>query len=160
MLYTILYTSSANEPFVEADLVELAIQSWNWNNSHSVTGCLAYVEGVLNGKTQCQFIQVIEGPENYVKNVFANIKIDTRYKDISIIKEGIIDQRKFSTWKMCVERIKLSNDSALQHFFTMNYERLAENGNTGNNILMDFMKSFYDQKESIACECVTYQQLG
>jgi hypothetical protein len=159
MLYTILYTSRPNEPFVDEDLVELGVQSWNWNKKHSITGCLAYVEGVQNGKTQCQFIQVIEGPETYVKAVFAVIKLDNRYKDISMIKEGRINSRKFRTWKMCVERIKLSNSSALQHFFTMNSDILSEDGDTDNNILMDFIKSFYDQKESLECECVTYQQL-
>jgi hypothetical protein len=160
MLYTILYTSGANEPFDTEDLVELAFQAKKWNNSHSITGCLAYVEGVLNGKTKCQFLQVMEGSKSDVDGVFAKIKFDTRYKDIVMIKEGRIDKRKFSAWKMCVERIELDNNSILQHFFSMDSETLSEDGDVDDNMLMEFMKSFYDQKQSVECECVTYQQLG
>jgi hypothetical protein len=154
MLYTILYTCSANKPFVEDDLAELAIQSSNWNITHSITGCLAYVEGVLDCKTQSRFIHVLEGPEIYIKGIFDKISLDMRYKNISLIKEGRIEKRKFNAWKMCVERINLNNDLAFQHFFTMNCEILSEEGSICNNILMDFMETFYDQRQSIECECM------
>jgi hypothetical protein len=158
MLYTILYTSRAKWPFQKHELLELVNDSQIWNSFKSITGCLAYVEGVLNGDTLCQFIQVLEGSEAEVREVFANIKLDSRHIDVSLIKEGKIDRRKFGAWKMGFEQIQLGDNPILQDFFSMDSVVLSADGDTDSNLLMEFMKSFCDQKESIECECVTYQE--
>ena len=158
MLYTILYTSSANRTFDEDELVDLLVRLRTWNDSHSITGCLAYVEGLLNGNGQCKFIHVLEGSKSNVQEVFAEIKRDSRYSDLTLIKEGKIEQRKFATWKMGVDRIRLSDNPVLQYFFSMNSDILSKDGDAENNMLMDFMRAFYNQKKSFELECLNFQE--
>jgi hypothetical protein len=146
MLYTILYTSHAIKAFNNMELTEIVNESRIWNHAHDITGCLAYVEGVLNGDVLCQFIQVLEGEESEVKKIFTKIQSDARHLDLSVIKEGNIRSRKFSDWRMGFEQIQLNDNPILQTFFSMNTTVLAESGDTEDHILMQFMKSFCDQK--------------
>jgi hypothetical protein len=147
MLYTILYLSNAKMVFNDDQLSEILNESITWNGSHGITGFLAYIEGVLNDNTKCQFIQVLEGMKSDVEEIFAKIKLDSRHREIIVIKEGHIINRKFSLWKMGFERIHFSLNPMLQHFFSMNTILLASDGNLEDNILMEFMKSFYDQEK-------------
>jgi hypothetical protein len=147
MLYTILYISTAERAFNNKELEELLLESRIWNILHGITGFLAYVEGVLEGKTKCQFIQVVEGETNDIEDVFDIIKHDCRHQDICVIKEGYIEERKFNSWNMGFERLNINSNPALKLFFSMNLSMLSENGNLDNNILIKFMKTFYDQKE-------------
>jgi hypothetical protein len=145
-LYTILYTSHAIKAFDKVELSAIVNESRIWNHAHDITGCLAYVEGVLNGYVLCQFIQVLEGKESEVKDIFNKIKSDVRHLGVSVIKEGVIGKRKFSDWRMGFEQIQLNDNPMLQSFFSMDNTILADDGDAENNILMQFMKSFCDQK--------------
>ncbi|MEJ7557477.1 MAG: BLUF domain-containing protein [Pedobacter sp.] len=147
MLYTKLYISNADRAFNNDELEELVSESRTWNSRHGITGFLAYVEGVLDGKIRCQFIQVVEGLKSNIEEVFSNIKHDPRHRDIYVIKEGIINTRQFGSWNMGFERLNLSTNPELQLFFSMDLLMLSVTGDIDNNILMQFMKTFYDQKE-------------
>jgi hypothetical protein len=149
MLYTILYTSHAVKVFNQSELLTIVNQSRIWNHAHDITGCLAYVEGVLNGYVLCQFIQVLEGSEKEVKDIFNKIKADPRHLDVSVIKEGVIYNRKFSDWRMGFEEIQLNENPMLKSFFSLDTGVLAADGDIEDNILMQFMKSFCDQKDQI-----------
>ena len=149
MLYTILYLSNAKMVLSDKQLGEILNESITWNDSHRITGFLAYIEGVLDDSTKCQFIQVLEGMKSDVEEIFAKIKLDSRHGDITVIKEGHIINRKFSLWKIGFERLHFSLNPKLQHFFSMNTMVLASDGNLEDNVVMQFMKSFYDQKEII-----------
>lgn len=145
-LYTILYTSRAIKAFDKTELSAIVNESRIWNHAHDITGCLAYVEGILNDNVLCQFIQVLEGDEKEVKNIFNKIHSDVRHIDVSVIKEGGIRNRKFSNWRMGFEEIQLNDNPMLQSFFSMDNTVLAESGDTEDHILMQFLKSFCDQK--------------
>ncbi|MEJ7557070.1 MAG: BLUF domain-containing protein [Pedobacter sp.] len=147
MLYTILYISNAERAFNNTELQELVSESRTWNSLHGITGFLAYVEGVLDGETRCQFIQVIEGKKSDMEDVFTIIEQDPRHQDICVIKEGYINKRKFESWNMGFERLHLISNPKLELFFSMNLSVLSEDGDLDNNVLIDFMKTFYDQKE-------------
>jgi hypothetical protein len=148
MLYTLLYISTAERAFNNKELEELVTESRAWNSLHGITGFLAYVEGVSEGETNCQFIQVIEGEKKDMEEVLTIIEEDPRHKNIFVIKEGYINERKFDSWNMGFERLNINSTPALKAFFSMNLAMLSENGNLDNNILMRFMKTFYDQKEN------------
>jgi hypothetical protein len=147
MLYTILYMSHAVKAFDKTELSEIVNESRIWNHAHDITGCLAYVEGILNGDVLCQFIQVLEGDKNEVKDIFNKIQSDERHLHVSVIKEGFIRNRKFHDWRMGFEEIQLKDNPILHSFFSMNPTLLAEDGDTENHILMQFLKSFCDQKK-------------
>jgi hypothetical protein len=147
MLYTILYISNADRAFDNEELDELVLESRAWNSLHGITGFLAYVEGVCDGKTRCQFIQVVEGTKRDIEDVFTIIKQDPRHQDICVIKEGAIKERKFDSWNMGFERLHLNSNPQLELFFSMNLSLLAADGDLDDNILIQFMKTFYDQNK-------------
>jgi hypothetical protein len=149
MLYTILYISNADRAFSSQELDELVWESRAWNSLHGITGFLAYVEGVLDGKTKCQFIQVLEGKKRDIEDVFNVIKQDPRHQDICVLKEGYIKERKFDSWDMGFERLHLNSNPELELFFSMNLSMLSEEGDLEDNILIQFMKTSYDQNEQI-----------
>jgi hypothetical protein len=159
MLYTILYTSNTERVFSHDELVRLEKSSRIWNKSHRITGCLAYVEGVLDGNTHCQVIQVLEGLKDDVENIFNQVKQDMRQNNVSLIKKGFIRTRKFNQWTMGYEKIQLSNNSLLQTFFALNHKLLSQDGNLEDNMLMTFMKSFCEQIKSINCDCMKARKL-
>ena len=139
----LMYLSVASEAMSEDQLNDILNESRAWNKSHDLTGCLAYVEGNLKGKSQCRFIQVLEGPKEQVKGIFENIQNDPRHMHINVIKEGAIGSRNFGTWEMGFERINLDTNADLQEFFELDTKVLSENGDLSNNILLNFMKAFY-----------------
>jgi hypothetical protein len=149
MLYTILYFSNAKMVLNDEQLSSILNESVTWNGSHNITGFLAYIEGVLDDSTRCQFIQVLEGTKSDVEEIFAKIKLDSRHGDIKVIKEGHIINRKFGLWKMGFERLHFSLNPILQDFFSMNPIVLAADGNLEDNVLMQFMRSFYNQEKII-----------
>jgi hypothetical protein len=152
MIYTLLYISTAERAFNNNELEELVSESRTWNSRHGITGFLAYVEGVSEGETNCQFIQVVEGEKKDMEEVLTIIKEDPRHKNICVIKEGYINERKFDSWNMGFECLNINSDPALKAFFSMNLAMLSEDGDLDNNILMRFMKAFYDQKEKLEKE--------
>jgi hypothetical protein len=144
MLYTILYLSKARKAFNAHELTILLNQSRIWNNDHRLTGFLAYVSGTVQNKVSSQFIQVLEGDKAEVIDIFSHIQIDNRHNDIKVIKQGFITHRKFSLWKMGFQIFNLNDSALLQQFFSMDASILAEDGDLESNVLMSFMKSFYE----------------
>jgi hypothetical protein len=158
MLYTILYTTNANRSFTNEELQRLNKASRNWNRSHNVTGCLAYIEGVLDGNTRCQIIHVLEGSKGDVENIFNQIKLDMRQKNLSVVKVGFIKSRKFNDWTMGCERIQLNDNPFLEGFFFLNNRVLSQDGSLEENILMQFMKSFSNQQASTSCRVLPLKE--
>lgn len=142
-MYSLIYLSVATSVMHEEELIEILEQSRPFNKDHNLTGCLAYIEGKINHEQQCRFIQVLEGPEDEVVGVFKKIQKDKKHTKVSIIKQGRIENRNFGRWEMGFEKISLGPNSPLQEFFTLDPQLLAEDGDIENNILLDFMRSFY-----------------
>ena len=53
---------------------------------------LVYISG--------NFLQVIEGPEASIDELFSKIGKDTRHKRVFVISSGPIDTRSFADWSM------------------------------------------------------------
>jgi hypothetical protein len=144
-MYSLIYLSVATRVMQQEQLIEILEQSRPWNKDHDLTGCLAYIEGKLKQGHHCTFIQVLEGPENEVVSIFEKIQKDTRHKQVTIIKQGLIENRNFRDWDMGFEMISFGSKSSLQAFFRLDPQVLADDGDIKNNMLLDFMQSFYKQ---------------
>jgi hypothetical protein len=142
-MYSLIYISVATKVMQQETLSEILEQSRASNKERNLTGCLAYIEGGTNNEQHCRFIQVLEGPEFEVLSVFKNIQKDTRHTEVTLIKQGPMKNRNFSDWQMGFEKITLSPKSALQGFFNLDPEILATEGDMEDNMLLNFMKSFY-----------------
>ncbi len=92
MLFSLVYVSTATRPFSDAELLDLLRQSRARNATIGVTGMLLHKDG--------NFIQVIEGPEEQVRELFALISADPRHHGIIVLHEERIPARQFEHWSM------------------------------------------------------------
>lgn len=76
----------------EQALKALLAQSRENNASLEITGLLLYKHG--------SFMQVIEGPEENIEQLFERISADDRHHSISELYREPISEREFAEWKM------------------------------------------------------------
>lgn len=88
----IIYVSSAKTLFSSAELVELLRKAREKNTRLGITGMLLYKDG--------NFIQVLEGPDDKVSELFATISQDPRHRAIIAMSRRSIEKTEFGDWSM------------------------------------------------------------
>lgn len=91
-LFHLLYVSHACNGVGKQEISEIVKVSHENNLELGITGILIYGKG--------RFMQFLEGSRENVKYVFLNIQIDTRHKNVYVLREGSIPQRQFRDWHM------------------------------------------------------------
>jgi len=92
VLFHLIYVSTEAWPMSEDDLVSLLQQARARNERLRLTGMLLYKNGF--------FMQVLEGEEANVLEVFADIQTDIRHKKVFKIVSEYIQHRDFPDWTM------------------------------------------------------------
>lgn len=101
-LFSIVYVSTATEPFDDAQLAELLAQSRASNAEKGLTGMLLYRAG--------RFVQVLEGPEQTVRDLVATIREDPRHSGMRVMMEDAIAERQFQDWTMGFQPIAMAQE--------------------------------------------------
>ncbi len=91
-MFHLTYVSSAAQDFSKADLNELLAQCRESNARLGLTGMLLYKDG--------NFMQVLEGEEVVVREVYAKISTDPRHKGEIVLQQGPLEERQFPDWSM------------------------------------------------------------
>lgn len=91
-VYRVLYRSRATRTPSPAQLQELLAQARATNARLQISGMLLYSEGM--------FVQVIEGPEETVRGLYAKITQDPRHTRVDTVSEGLQPARLFAEWSM------------------------------------------------------------
>jgi hypothetical protein len=98
-MFRLVYVSSAAEPFSQNELLELLTKARAKNQRLDVTGMLLYKDG--------NFMQVLEGEETVVRELFACIERDPRHVGTIVLLEEIVPEqdgnspeRIFPDWSM------------------------------------------------------------
>lgn len=91
-LRRIIYTSQALEPFSKRDFLDMLHESRAYNSIDNISGVLMYGNGT--------FIQIIEGEQENVNDLFTRILRDSRHKEVKLILDSFVDSRYFSNWAM------------------------------------------------------------
>ena len=91
-MISLIYVSSAVEPFSKAELLTLLETSRRNNALINVTGMLLYKDG--------NFMQVIEGEEADIRKLQTRISLNPRHNGLITLLEQSIEQRQFSDWSM------------------------------------------------------------
>ncbi len=89
---SLVYVSSATVEFSSADLLELLAKARTRNRDAGVTGMLLYKKG--------SFIQVLEGADEAVHNVYARVSRDTRHSGCLQLLDQPLETRQFASWEM------------------------------------------------------------
>jgi hypothetical protein len=88
----LVYASSAICPFSATDLTLILHRSRPRNELYGVTGMLLYHSG--------SFLQVLEGPQEGVDNVYRHILRDRRHTAATVLLRQEISRREFEGWSM------------------------------------------------------------
>ena len=107
-LYCLVYTSIASRKMSDEDLKVLLKTIRKNNEIRHITGILLYLDPF--------FIQVLEGREAIVNNLFTRIKQDSRHNKVSLIYKKPIEERYFSDWTMGFSKITYENISTMEGF--------------------------------------------
>jgi hypothetical protein len=91
-LHQIIYTSQASEQFNKRNLLDLLHTSRGYNTIDNISGLLMHRNGY--------FLQIIEGEQDVVENLFQRLSNDTRHKNIKMILDRTVESRLFSNWAM------------------------------------------------------------
>ena len=107
-LYCLVYTSIACQKISDDDLLNLLKKTRKKNETRDVTGMLLFLDPY--------FMQVLEGEEKLVHDLFNLIKKDTRHHKVSLIYKKPIEVRYFPDWKMGFSKITHKNLSTLEGY--------------------------------------------
>jgi len=91
-MYSLIYASSAVQPFTPAELQNLLQVSRRNNELCDVTGMLLYKDG--------NFMQVLEGERAAVTAVQQKIATDPRHHGIIVLLSRDTPERQFPSWSM------------------------------------------------------------
>jgi uncharacterized protein YaaQ len=91
-MHHIIYLSWATAPFTTAQLQQLLTSARQRNTELALTGILLYGNG--------RFMQVLEGEEDRVQHVYAQIRQDARHYNILTFANKPIAARAFQEWAM------------------------------------------------------------
>jgi hypothetical protein len=91
-MHHIVYLSQATDHLTPTTLVTLLMQARTLNERQHVTGALVYGHG--------QFMQIIEGEEVVIKNLYKRIARDPRHRNVFTLSDKSIANRRFAEWSM------------------------------------------------------------
>ncbi|WP_435654109.1 BLUF domain-containing protein [Cellulophaga baltica] len=100
-MFELTYKSVATSELTKADILAIRDIAIKTNELHNITGCLVFYNN--------HFIQILEGKETHVKEVFSKILKDDRHSNVHILYEGRKDQRFFPDWNMAFADINASS---------------------------------------------------
>jgi len=132
-----LYISSATEPMSTEDLLGLLRECRENNAAKGITGMLIYGNAT--------FLQVLEGEEEVVDDLFENIRRDPRHSNVEILHRKTIERRQYSDWSMGFKRVsgkELAKIEGMRDFDEQNFNQayLIEHGNIVSSLMDHFRK--------------------
>lgn len=90
-VHQVLYHSHAAGQPSEAELADLLLEARRYNASQGITGLLLYSDG--------RYVQVLEGGESAVEDLYARIQHDPRHTQVVTRSRGR-SPRRFAEWSM------------------------------------------------------------
>jgi hypothetical protein len=91
-MFQLVYISKAIKSLSKSELTTLLRQANANNKKVGISGILVYKDD--------QFVQVLEGEETVIHELFAKISGDPRHTEISILSQGHILHPEFPDWAM------------------------------------------------------------
>ena len=96
-MHHIVYWSHATRPMSPIELVALLIEARTYNEAAGITGALVY-DGT-------QFMQVLEGEEAAIQDLYTRIARDSRHRDAFKLADKAIAERTFVNWSMAFREL-------------------------------------------------------
>ena len=90
-LKQVIYVSEKTDTFTDS-LTDIYDISQKNNSESGISGCL------LIGSNS--YLQLLEGPDTAVENLYSKIKMDSRHKKVKKLFEQHIEEKLFASWSM------------------------------------------------------------
>lgn len=139
----IVYVSQAERSFSTGELATLLEHSRARNSEDSITGLLIYRYNP--DFKRGNFVQVLEGPDDRIEDVWRRISNDKRHHTIVVVEEGGIKDRMFRNWTMGFKNVDAADLKDFEGFSDLGSDRFwAEISPATGASALDLLKSFYD----------------
>ena len=134
----LIYMSSVTTWPTENDLIEILTQARARNNKKNITGMLLY--------DNANFMQVLEGAEVDVHDIYNSILKDSRNTGNVILVEEEIEHRAFPSWSMGFKNLENCSPEELEGFqdiFNSGLDKQLAVNNTSKalGLIMGFVKN-------------------
>ncbi len=131
-IFRLTYLSTPVTPFNDADFDDIENKSIEANNARDVTGLL-----IMNGD---RIIQVLEGREDAVRELYTKIEADDRHTVTKLVSEVEDEVRMLLTWSMVVRRMNGIPPEVLEQFIQV-YDELLH-ADSQSEITIDHIELF------------------
>jgi len=139
----IVYVSQAERPFSTDELSSLLQHSRTRNVGDDISGLLIYRFNSDYGRGN--FVQVLEGPNDRIDDVWRRISNDARHHTIIVVEEGLIEQRMFRDWSMGFKNVTAEDLKNVEGFSDLGSDQFwQEITPTSAAAAPELLKSFYD----------------
>ena len=109
-MHELFYCSFATRNMSDTDLLDILETSRTRNAEDNITGILIYW-----ARTR-QFMQILEGSEKAIFDLYEDIKKDDRHKSLKLIYSGETSERCFADWNMGFSKFESIDKSKLEGF--------------------------------------------
>jgi hypothetical protein len=127
-MYQLIYMSAATHLLTDEELQRLLEQARANNTQADITGLLLYHEG--------RFMQLIEGPEEAVRELYEVIEQDPRHTDTAKLADKEVDSRSFPEWAMAFRPVQTQDFLSRPGFVLPEHIELPEQGLSGADSLL------------------------
>ncbi|NCD72558.1 BLUF domain-containing protein [Mucilaginibacter agri] len=143
MLYYLIYVSKALKLMNDEELAKILTQSRSWNSRVKITGMLLYIKGPTIDGVNGNFIQVLEGEEHDINDLFKKIKDDERHYDVIKLIESVREKRHFQNWQMGFKPLNKKEFTNSAGYFQIEDLYSFKSSHKDFNIPLNYLKSFY-----------------
>ncbi len=136
-VFQLIYNSRAASKTTLTDVDAILRTSRARNLTADVTGILLYVG--------YSFVQVLEGTEAAVEDIFSSIEKDIRHTSVTVLLRGDNPERVFKDWSMGFEHCPSSAEADLSGAFRVGHSTIEERISGSDNMWMkQFLFAYYD----------------
>jgi len=131
-IFRITYLSSPVTPFTDADFDDIESKSVEANNARDVTGLL-----IVNDE---RILQVLEGREAAVRDLYTKIEADARHTITKLVCEVEDEERMLLTWSMVVRGMNRMPSDILEQYIQI-YDELLH-AESQSEVTIDHVEVF------------------
>ena len=127
-----IYISEAADQMNSNLLLDILKRSRSFNEKNNITGILLY-----RNET---FIQLLEGPQENIDNLYKKIQRDSRHKNCFVILEQNAKERSYPNWSMGFE--DLSDDKVYKQLGFIDFFNTKQKN--CNSEVLELINNFKD----------------
>ena len=135
-VFQLFYVSNAILNFDPKEIYHILQTAHQFNPTQQLTGVMMFRGGT--------FLQLLEGPEDNVRALYAKISKDPRHKNLMVLMERHTDSRLFEDWSMAYHEIGPFDLSLISEI--IEWKSLVTGANVDNIQILRFLNLFQNKK--------------